>query len=134
FSNQEKTRMKNGRLKIGISALALAIAGFILAGCGGDENVRASRGSESESGASAEGSDLNSQAADDRGLVGISADEQAQFLDPNNPLSTRVFYFEYDSDAVSADYERPLEAHANFLKKHGNLTIRLEGHADERGT
>src|SRR6185295_14933506 len=72
--------------------VALALVMFVLfalAGCGGDDNVRASRGSETESSSS----DMNSEATDDRGLVGISADEQAQFLDPNNPLSTRVFYF-----------------------------------------
>ena len=114
--------------------MPVVMLGFLalgLAGCGGgDDSVRSSRGSETESSSGG----MDSGATDDRGLVGISEDERAQFLDPSNPLYTRTYYFEYDSDTVSSEYDRPLEAHANFLKKHPELTIRLEGHADERGS
>ncbi len=126
----------NGANRNLISAFVVMLAlAFAVAGCGGKDTVKSARGSDSDTSASS-GNDLNTEGMDDRGLVGVDADDRAQFLDPNNPLSTRVFYFEFDSDAVSSEYDRALEAHANYLKKHSaqGLTIRLEGHADERGT
>ncbi|MCR8921138.1 peptidoglycan-associated lipoprotein Pal [Dasania sp. GY-MA-18] len=44
-----------------------------------------------------------------------------------------VFYFEFDQATLSADTRADLDAQAAFLKG-SNSKIRLEGHADERGT
>jgi peptidoglycan-associated lipoprotein len=54
--------------------------------------------------------------------------------DPNNPLSKRVVYFDYDKDAVRAEYQQLIQAHAAYLAQNRNRKIRLEGHADERGS
>jgi len=54
--------------------------------------------------------------------------------DPQSPLAERVFYFAYDSAKVSDDSLIALEAHGNFIAAHGNVNVRLEGHADERGS
>jgi len=54
--------------------------------------------------------------------------------DPASPLSVRILYFEYDSSEVLPAYREVLEAHANYLAQNQNITISLEGHADERGT
>jgi peptidoglycan-associated lipoprotein len=49
-------------------------------------------------------------------------------------LSTTVFYFEFDvSEFRSADRD-VLTFHARDLAANSNKRIRLEGHADERGT
>ena len=46
-----------------------------------------------------------------------------------------MFYFDFDSDLVKSEYERALQAHADYIKQsRTRLTIRLEGHADERGS
>lgn len=47
---------------------------------------------------------------------------------------SRVIYFEFDQSTIRAEYVDILTAHANFLTRMNNVTIRLEGHADERGT
>lgn len=44
-----------------------------------------------------------------------------------------VFYFDFDSSALRADSRALLDAHAAALKASPRA-IRLEGHADERGT
>jgi len=54
--------------------------------------------------------------------------------DPNNPLSKRVIYFEYDKDAVKPEFTSLVQAHAAYLGQNRNRKIRLEGHADERGS
>jgi peptidoglycan-associated lipoprotein len=68
----------------------------------------------------------------------LSAVEQlmqsTEFSDPNNPLSKRTIYFEYDSSLVLEEFIVVLEAHANYLMSNPNQHITLEGHSDERGT
>ncbi len=54
--------------------------------------------------------------------------------DPTSPLSVRILYFDYDSSEVLPAYREVLEAHANYLVQNPNITISLEGHADERGS
>lgn len=54
--------------------------------------------------------------------------------DPGSPLSKRVIYFDYNKDAVKAEYAQLLQAHATFLSQNRGRKIRLEGHADERGS
>ncbi|MGY8813431.1 MAG: peptidoglycan-associated lipoprotein Pal [Gammaproteobacteria bacterium] len=54
--------------------------------------------------------------------------------DPASPLSVRILYFEYDSSDILPAYREVLEAHANYLLQNPNITISLEGHADERGS
>lgn len=48
------------------------------------------------------------------------------------PIAT-IFYFDFDSSALRADSRALLNAHAAQLKAKPRA-IRLEGHADERGT
>jgi peptidoglycan-associated lipoprotein len=115
--------------------VTLAVLVALASGCGGKSTAEGDEMGESgdqvvtSEGLGTEGLD------DDRSLVGISPDERAAFNDPNNPLSTRVFYFDFDSDVVKSEYERPLQAHADYIKRSKTrLTIRLEGHADERGS
>ena len=49
-------------------------------------------------------------------------------------LAKTVFYFEFDKSDLSAEARDALVYHAQDLKDHPNMRIRLEGHADERGT
>ncbi len=54
--------------------------------------------------------------------------------DPNSLLANRSVYYPQDVDAVQ-DVDKPaVRAHANHLAAHPNRTVRLEGHADERGS
>ena len=54
--------------------------------------------------------------------------------DPSSVLSRRVIYFAYDQSTIEPEYFEILDAHSELLASNPNLTIRLEGHADERGS
>lgn len=79
------------------------------------------------------------------GTGGANAATQGNFYDnpnygqsvvggPQAPAKDRVIYFSYDSSTI---YQRALaivRAHANYLKKHPQAKILLEGHTDSRGS
>ncbi len=54
--------------------------------------------------------------------------------DPNNILSKRSVYFEYDKDEVTAEYRPLVEAHAKYLVANPTAKVFIQGNTDERGT
>lgn len=54
--------------------------------------------------------------------------------DPNSLLSNRVVYFNLDSDQISDQYKDILTAHAYYAANNPSVSVRLDGHTDERGT
>ncbi|MFM2319083.1 MAG: peptidoglycan-associated lipoprotein Pal [Pseudomonadota bacterium] len=73
------------------------------------------------------------------GSGNLAAQGQSPYspADLNNPgsiLAQRVIYFDYDQASIRAEYLPVLQAHASLLGAYPNLRIRLEGHADERGS
>ncbi|HEX7183563.1 MAG TPA: peptidoglycan-associated lipoprotein Pal [Thermoanaerobaculia bacterium] len=64
----------------------------------------------------------------------LSADMQVV----NDELRRRGFspdvYFEYDEDSLSDETRERLARNADLLKSSAQLTVTIEGHADERGT
>jgi peptidoglycan-associated lipoprotein len=63
---------------------------------------------------------------------GLSAQEMLAQSD--SILSSRTIYFEFDSAALSDETMSILEAHGAFIAENGEVDVRLEGHADERGS
>ena len=68
------------------------------------------------------GMDLDGSRADGIGMQG----------DPL--LETRVILFDYDRSEVRSDFNDVLAAHAAYLAANPSVSIRLEEHADERGS
>jgi peptidoglycan-associated lipoprotein len=60
--------------------------------------------------------------------------EKNAINDPNNVLSEKIVYFSYDSNTVADDYAELVKHHGKYLSFNANASVRLEGHADERGT
>jgi len=58
----------------------------------------------------------------------------AGLKDPNNLLSQRVIYFDYNQASIRPEYMVLLNTHAQLAAKYPQLRMRLEGHADERGS
>ncbi len=54
--------------------------------------------------------------------------------DPNNKLSERSVYFDYDKYVVKDDYKPLVEAHAKYLSDNRKLKVKIEGNTDERGS
>ena len=85
-------------------------------------------GSDSDLTALDDGADGSAIAFGDEGSA------QAMLDRADSAISTRIIYFEFDSAKVSEDSLATLEAHGNFIASNGNVSVRLEGHADERGS
>ena len=49
-------------------------------------------------------------------------------------LAKRSVYYLKDVDAVQEQDKRTVQAYAKYLAEHPNRSVRLEGHADERGS
>lgn len=77
-------------------------------------------------------------AADSSAIKEVVIDSQSTgnspLKDPSNILSKRNIYFDYDSDAVKAEFHPLIEAHAKYLLAHADAKVALQGNADERGT
>jgi len=63
----------------------------------------------------------------------VSYDQDA-INDPNNVLSGKIIYFAFDSNTVGDDNVGLVKHHGKYLSFNANAKVRLEGHADERGS
>ena len=54
--------------------------------------------------------------------------------DPNNILSKRSVYYDFDSNLVKDEYRPLVAAHARYLREQSSAEMRIEGNADERGS
>ncbi len=73
----------------------------------------------------------------DTSLIPIADDAMSaqEMLDEvGSPLGNRIIYFDFDSAKISDESLALLEAHGNFIASNGNVSVRLEGHTDERGS
>jgi len=49
-------------------------------------------------------------------------------------LAFATVYFDYDQSSIRQDQQSALEQNAQLLNRYKTVTVRLEGHCDERGT
>jgi peptidoglycan-associated lipoprotein len=70
--------------------------------------------------------------------VGTGINEAGAFtptdLKTNACLRQRVVYFDYDQDLLKPEYQAVIACHSKYLRDRPGAQLRLEGHADERGT
>ncbi len=67
-------------------------------------------------------------------LTSRSRDGSAMLKDPNNILSKRQIYFEYDKFEIKDEYKGLVEAHAKYLRENPAAKMLIQGNADERGS
>jgi peptidoglycan-associated lipoprotein len=54
--------------------------------------------------------------------------------DPSNILSKRSVYYDFDKDNIKDEYKPMIEAHGKYLAEHSDVSLTLQGNADERGS
>jgi peptidoglycan-associated lipoprotein len=111
---QSKQIIKTGMLVIALSALVA---------CKSSSDVEEAAAPASSSSSSASSSAAPSAPA-------LSQEE----IRAQNALRQTVFYFDFDIAEFKAEDRNTLTYHARDLAANPNKRIRLEGHADERGT
>jgi peptidoglycan-associated lipoprotein len=114
------------------SALAVAAFAFALAGCSSvnlDEQPAAPIVDATGATATQTGPDPRAVAPVDaqagRGLDPLN--------DPNNPLSKRSVFFDFDSFVVKSEYQPIVQTHGGYLGTNKQRRVTVEGHTDERG-
>jgi peptidoglycan-associated lipoprotein len=110
--------MKNSKLKLATAVLASAL----LAACSSTQTDDSA-------------SDAAAQAAADRAAAERAAAERAaaERAAAEAAALQTVFYFDFDQSTLRPETRAALDAQIARLKA-SNVAVRLEGHADERGT
>ena len=58
----------------------------------------------------------------------------AALTDPNNILSKRSVFFDFDSYVIKPEAKPLVEAHARFLVQNPQMRMLIQGNTDERGS
>ena len=115
-----------------------AFLAAVLAGCQTPPTTETGAPIDDKSGAAASGA-TTSGAGGDR-VTGITTGSgagggvPAELRDPNNILSKRSIYFDFDSFVVREEFKPVVEAHAKFLTRYRNTKMTIQGNTDERGS
>ena len=73
--------------------------------------------------------------ADGTALAGAAVSyDRAAINDSGSVLAERIIYFDFDSDQISQEFMDLIAHHGKYLAANSDMSLRLEGHADERGT
>jgi peptidoglycan-associated lipoprotein len=110
---------------IKLSILAMLCAGLIA--CGGQQ------ARDDSTDTSDMGGDTSGQ-TDTSGIDDGSTMQIDPFEDPENLLSKRVIYFDFDKADVQPQFRDIIRAHAAYLRDNPSARVTVEGHADERGS
>jgi peptidoglycan-associated lipoprotein len=54
--------------------------------------------------------------------------------DPNNVLSKRSVFYDYDKSDIKDEYRPMLQAHGRYLAEHRGTKMLVQGNCDERGS
>ncbi len=109
------------------TVLALSIMGLAACSSTGDEEAMASTADTS-------GIDATTAAAQRAEAERLAREREAQQRMEAAALATTVFYFDFDVSEFMASDRDVLAIHGRNLAANSSRRVRLEGHADERGT
>lgn len=112
--------------------LAFLLSAFTLAGCGNRSTTMSDTTGADAMPAS--GSSAGGGAASTTGAGGAGGPELFREDAQATLLDELVVYFEYDRSEIQPEFNSMLAAHGQFLASNPGARLRLEGHADERGS
>jgi len=125
-----------GFLAVFITACATTQEEVIEDGPPPDEQMDMDTGIVTDDGSGVDASGI--EGADDGDVTAITDDGPMTALElleeTEGALASRTIYFEFDSAKLTSESIEILEVHGNFIAGNGEVTVRLEGHADERGS
>jgi peptidoglycan-associated lipoprotein len=118
--------------------LLVAIIAAALAGCSTTPTTEAPVEDRGTAGATAPGAGgAQTGGAQAGGVAGSQlggAQGAAALRDPNNILSKRSVFFDFDSFVVKDEFKPLVEAHARYLQQNRNARMTIQGNTDERGS
>ena len=117
--------------------VGIAVVLAVLAGCAGQVNESAQGPSKVESDAeraAREARQAEFLARQEAAKAANQAASTAEQLRNNAMAADTLFFFEFDRSDLKQDALDDLDSHAKYLAADRSAKVRLEGHADERGT
>jgi peptidoglycan-associated lipoprotein len=125
------------RLTVAVMIAALTLGGTL--GCSRNpepegptpEQIEAQRRAEEDARRAAERAEEERRAAADVGRTGDAAARETAAA--REILEERI-HFDYDRSAIRADAEQRLMRKVAVMRANPNVRLRIEGHADERGS
>jgi peptidoglycan-associated lipoprotein len=125
------------RLTVAVMIAALSLGGTV--GCARNaepegptpEQIEAQRRAEEDARRAAERAEAERRAAADAARAG---DATARETAAAREILEERIHFDYDRSAIRADAEQRLMRKVAVLRANPNVRLRIEGHADERGS
>ena len=116
--------------------LWIGLIAAALAGCSTTPSTEAPVDDKSAAGTPGAGAGgAQTGSASGGGVTGSATGSASNPLrDPNNILSKRSVYFDYDSFVVKDEYRALVEAHARYLQQNRSARTIVQGNTDERGS
>lgn len=113
-----------------VSVIFFLVLFLAITGCSGsktksDDEMMARDGAPIDGGANG----YSSSSMDEDGVVILD-----RLDDPASDLFVRTIYFDYDSADIRDDSILIVRKHGEYISSSPERLVRLEGHADERGT
>lgn len=123
-----------------LKLLSVCVMAGLLAACGPDtvkDDVTTNNAADMADAGAQTGSVGDGSNIDGTALAGVENNvsyERNAINDADSVLAERVIYFDFDSDQISQDYMNLIAHHGKYLANNPDMKLRIEGHADERGT
>ena len=119
--------------------LVLVAAAAVLGGCGGDSATvpNSTSGATAGGGAAGPGGGAGGPGANTQGIGSNGGPEVFREVPGENAtglLGQLIVYFQFDQSEIDPEFNALLAAHGEYLATTANASVRLEGHADERGS
>jgi peptidoglycan-associated lipoprotein len=108
--------------------ILLSAATLVVAGCNRGNTLPDDAGAAANDGGFDDGASTRGQ-NDGGGITESPLDAEQRRL-----MGQLVVYFDYDTADILPEFNALLAAHGQNLARNPNLQLRLEGHADERGS
>jgi peptidoglycan-associated lipoprotein len=120
-----------------LAAIFAIVAAFTLAACSSavkldDTAPIEGRSGMGPGGAAGAGADAS---ASERAVAQVTIDAARDPIDdPNNPLSRRSVFFDFDSFTIREEFRPLIELHARYLVANKTRKVVVQGNTDERGS
>ena len=119
-----------------IACLTLALGAMLAACSGGPVNEQSPAGVEERQPGAQAGAQTQPVKPGGVARVDLTGKPGAKspLTDPNNILSRRSIFYDYDSYDVKGQYKDLVDAHAKYLRDNPGAKMLIQGNTDERGS
>mgnify|MGYP000739784930 CR=1 FL=1 len=120
------------RLRKFVKGVAIALPLLALAACSSNDAEQTSTAS----------TNTNTETASTSTSSGVQTGTASRIKSPEEIRQEKmdrlrrehIVYFDFDKSRIDSSFSEVLDAHAEFLRDNSNVSVLVEGHADERGT